>query len=76
MVVLNSVLSNLVFVCLAVMLSRGRVWKVPFHKGCTGDIWDVVEVDYLEVQVKLWLSGLLVRVYYWRTFSYSAVLRH
>lgn len=48
MVVLNSMFTNLVFVRLAMVLGGG-VWKMPFHEGCTGDVWDVVQIDYLQV---------------------------
>lgn len=68
---------NLVFVGLAMMLGGGRVWEVPFYEGCTGNVWDVMQVDYLEVQIKLWLYATVsFSVLLGQDVSYSAVLGH
>jgi hypothetical protein len=42
MVILDSVVTDLVLVGMAMMFSRGRMREVPFDKGCAGNIWDVV----------------------------------
>jgi len=33
----------------------GRGGKVPFYVGCSGDERNIVEVDYFECELELWL---------------------
>jgi hypothetical protein len=55
-VILDAVFTDLALVGLAMMLGRGRVRKVPFDEGCAGNVWDVVQVNNLEVEIKFRLQ--------------------